>query len=120
MSGLTELEFLRSSGVQSNSTLLDTTQLAITGASMPSGLVWDNDTLPSQPTSPLLLFTEDELPELLHRRWHWVKPATDHKMQAAWGSKNNTVCQLCRETITSTRELKRHVDKHYTMIFCPS
>lgn len=79
---------------------------------------WSSNNLPSQPPS-FFLFTESELPEPLHRRWHWVSPTTDQKIRAAGGPKDNTTCPLCQETFSLTRALIRHVDTHYTQSFCP-
>jgi len=62
---------------------------------------------------------EDKLPDPLHKQWHWVDPVTDRQIQAAWEDIYNADCQLCQETFDSTRELKTHMNRHYTVTLCP-
>jgi len=63
--------------------------------------------------------TEGGLPATLRRRWWWVSPATEKKIEAAWGPKRSTRCQICHEDRPSHRSLRLHVNAHFLLAFCP-
>jgi len=63
---------------------------------------------------------ERELPAILHRRHRWVSPATEKRIETAWGPKGRRqVCQVCQEEHLSHRSLKLHVNTHFLLNFCP-
>jgi len=58
------------------------------------------------------------LPASLRRR-RWVSPATERKIEAAWGPHGSTRCLVCQEDCPSIRSLRMHVNAHYLLVFCP-
>jgi len=62
---------------------------------------------------------EGGLPVILRRYWRWVSPATEKKIEAAWGLKGNTRCQICHKNCPSHRSLRLHVNSHFLLAFCP-
>lgn len=63
--------------------------------------------------------TNGGLPGPLRRRWRWVSPETERKIEAAWGPKGSTQCQRCSKDSLSHRSLRLHVDANFQFTFCP-
>jgi len=60
------------------------------------------------------------LPVVLRQRHRWVSPATEKKIEEAWGPRGlRQICQVCREESPSHRALRLHVDAHFLLHFCP-
>jgi len=63
---------------------------------------------------------ERGLPAILRRRHRWVSPATEKRIETAWGPKGRRqVCQVCQEERPSHRSLRLHVNAHFLLNFCP-
>jgi len=59
------------------------------------------------------------LPVVLRQRHRRVSPATEKKIEEAWGPRGpRQICQVCRERCHSHRALWLHVDAHFLLHFC--
>jgi len=59
------------------------------------------------------------LPAVLCQRDRWVLPATEKKIEEAWGPRRpRQVCQVCHIRCPSHRALRLHVDAHFLLHFC--
>jgi len=60
------------------------------------------------------------LPAVLRQRDRWVSPATEKRIEEAWGPRGRRqVCQVCHIRCPSHRALRLHVDAHFLLHFCP-
>jgi len=60
------------------------------------------------------------LPVVLCHRHRWVSPATEKRIEEAWGPRGpRQICQVCRQERPSHRALRLHVDAHFLLHFCP-
>jgi len=59
------------------------------------------------------------LPAVLRQRDRWVSPATEKRIEEAWGPRGpRQVCQVCQIRCPSHRALRLHVDAHFLLHFC--
>jgi len=60
------------------------------------------------------------LPAVLCQRHRWVSPATEKKIEEAWGPRGpRQICQVRRRGCPSHHALRLHVDAHFLLHFCP-
>jgi len=60
------------------------------------------------------------LPAVLRQRDRWVSPATEKRIEEAWGPRGSCqICQVCQMRCFSHRALRLHVDTHFLLYFCP-
>jgi len=60
------------------------------------------------------------LPVVLRQRDWWVSPATEKRIEEAWGPRGpRKICQECQIRCPSHRALRLHVDAHFLLHFCP-
>jgi len=63
---------------------------------------------------------ERGLPVVLRRRYRWVSPATEKKIEEAWGPRGRRqICRICHEERLSHRSLRLYVNAHFLLNFCP-
>jgi len=60
------------------------------------------------------------LPAVLRQRDRWVSPATERRIEEAWGPRGpRQICQVCQIGCPLHRALRLHVDTHFLLHFCP-
>jgi len=60
------------------------------------------------------------MPAVLRQRHRWVSPATEKKIEKAWGPREpRQICQVCWIRCPSHHALQLHVDAHFLLHFCP-
>jgi len=60
------------------------------------------------------------LPAVLRQRDRWVSPATEKRIEEAWGPRGpRQICQVCQIRCPSHFALPLYVDAHFLLHFCP-